>query len=135
MNFKMTQTITRYSLDKKIISNGILTITNEGQATHLTFKDSAIKVNASELYHPLVALVSLRKILETEYKSIIGCNGCRVDTAFRPTGGYGTYKIVTGQQATETMNIFEPTEEVDKLCTVDEHIIAYDKWIDSLSKN
>ena len=92
-------------------------------------------MNASELYHPLVALKSLRKILEIEYASIIGCNGCRIDTSYRPTGGYGTYKIVTGQPATETMNIFEPTEEVDKLCTVDEHIIAYDKWIDSLAKN
>ena len=91
-------------------------------------------MTASELYHPLVALESLRIILEIEYKSIIGCNGCRIDTAFRPTGGYGTYKIVAGRQATEIMNIFEPTDEVDKLCTVDEHIIAYNKWIESLSE-
>jgi hypothetical protein len=39
---------------------------------------------------------------------------------------------VTGHQATEIMNIFEPTEEIDKFCAVDEHSIAYDKWINSV---
>jgi hypothetical protein len=130
----MTQTITRYSINKQSISEGILTVTDKGEATHLTFKDQAIEVSVSELYHPLIALESLRKILETRHKSIIACNGCRIDTAYRPTGGYGTYKIVLGQQATETLNIFEPTDEIEKLCTVDQHEAAYEKWIDSLAK-
>ena len=131
----MTHEITRYSLDKKIISNGVLSIINDGQVTTLIFKDSTIEVHSDDLYHPLIALEKLRIILETEYESIIACNGCRIDTSYRPTGGYGTYKIIQGQPATERINLFRPTNEIDKLCTVDEHTAAYKKWIDSLSGN
>ena len=128
----MTFSVNRYSLDKKFISAGSLTITSEGQRTSVVFSDGQVEAEASELYHPLIALESLRKILEQKHSSIIACNGCRSDTAYRPTGGFGTYKIVFGQQASERLNIFEPTTEVGKLCTVDEHKAAYKKWIASL---
>ena len=131
----MIFSINRYSLDKRFISEGNLTITSEGQRTTLLYADSEIEIKASELYHPLTALEGLREILEKEYSSIIACNGCRCDTAYRPTGGYGTYKIILGQQATERLNLFEPTNEIEKLCTVDQHKAAYKKWVNSLGRN
>ena len=131
----MTFTINRYSLDKHFISVGTLTISSEGQKTNLSFSDNIIEVSSSELYHPLVALASLRLTLEKEYSSLIACNGCRRDTSYRPTGGYNTYLIVACQQATKLMNMFNPTDQVEKLCTVDEHKMAYKDWLDSLSEN
>jgi hypothetical protein len=128
----MMFSINRYSLDKKLISDGVLTITTEGERTNLIFCDNLIEVKASELYHPLTALQSLRLTLEKEYSSIIACNGCRLDTSYRPTGGFNTYINVPGRQATELINIFAPTDQIDRLCTVDQHKIAYKEWYTSL---
>jgi hypothetical protein len=128
----MTIEIKRYSLDKLEISNGVLNVNHEGQKTSLSFKDSLIEVKAEDFYHPLIALEKLRIILETEYNSVLGCNGCRIDTSYRPTGGYITYKIESGKQAKVRLNIFEPTNRVDKLGTVDEHNESYKVWLDSL---
>lgn len=130
----MVQIIRRYSLTKENISTGTLTVSSKGQVTTLTFKDPIIEVTVRELYHPLMALESLRRVLEIEHKSLLGCNGCRIDTSYRATGGYGTYKTVPGQQATEILNIFEPTNDIEKLCTVEEHKAAYQQWIDNLNK-
>jgi hypothetical protein len=131
----MIFSIKRYSLDKEFISIGNLTIASEEQRTNLRFSDNSIEVTASELYHPLTALESLRRTLEKEYSSIIACNGCRCDTSYRPTGGFGTYRTFLGQQATEWLNIFEPTNEIDKLCTVDQHKAAYTEWLNSLDNH
>jgi hypothetical protein len=30
------------------------------------------------------------------------------------------------------VSIFEPTDEIEKLCTVEEHKVPYKKWVDSL---
>ncbi len=128
----MVQIIRRYSLTKENISTGTLTVLNKGQVTTLTFKDPIIEVTVSELNHPLMALESLRSVLEIEHKSLLDCNGCRIDTSYRATGGYGAYKIVSGQQATKILNIFEPTNDIEKLCTVEEHKAAYQKWMNSL---
>src|SRR5438067_2437041 len=110
----MEHIVNRYNLRREFLSKGILTIINEEQITYLTYKDSLIEESVSEMYHPLMALTSLRNILENKYESIIGCFGCRIDTAYRPTGGYGTYIITSGQPATQRVNIFEPTDEIIK---------------------
>jgi len=128
----MQYSINRYDLRKDLIATGLLTVTSEGQTTHLTYADSAIKESVSELYHPITALESLRRVLENKYESIIGCAGCRIDSAYRATGGRGTYIITFGEPASERVNLFEPTDEIAKLCTVEEHKISYKKWIDSL---
>ena len=86
----------------------------------------------TELYHPLVALEKLRRKPEDNHFSIIGINGCRIDTSYRATGGYGTYLIENGKQAKKSLILFEPTQEINKLCLVNEHITAYDKWLESL---
>lgn len=128
----MIYAVKRYSLNKQLISSGQLEIKQESQTTTLIYADDKITETATEPYHPLVALESLRKKLETEHNSIISINGCRIDTAYRPTGGNGTYLIKQGRQATKSVSLFEPTMEVDKLCTVEEHEAAYDKWVESL---
>ncbi len=130
----MEYLIKRYNLQKDFITTGLLTIISEGQTTHLTFTDSAIKESVSELYHPIIALESLRRVLENKYESIIGCIGCRIDSAYRATGGYGTYLITYGEPASERACLFEPTDEVAKLCTVDEHKVAYKLWTESLQQ-
>jgi hypothetical protein len=130
----MQYLIKRYNIRKDFIATGLLTIKSEGQITYLTYADSIINESVSELYHPIVALESLRRILENKYQSIIGCIGCRIDSAYRATGHYGTYIITYGKPSTERAFLFEPTDEVAKLCTVDEHKVAYKKWAESIQQ-
>ena len=125
-------TIKRYDFNKIFISEGILTIVSEGQLTTLTYTDNVIEEIVTGLYHPLSVFESLRVILETKYQSLLGCNGCRIDTSYRATGGWGIYKIEYGKQATESLNIFEPTDEIKRICTVADLKEAYKKWLDSL---
>ena len=128
----MQYSIKRYNFRKEFIAAGLLTITSEGQTTHLTYFDSEIEESVCELYHPIAALESLRNALENKYKSIIGCTGCRIDSTYRATGGFGTYIINYGEPASKRASLFEPTDEVSKLCTVDEHKVAYKEWTDSI---
>lgn len=127
----MQYSIKRYDLRKNLIATGLLTITSEGLTTHLTYTDSEINESVRELYHPIAALESLRRVLEKKHKSIIGCTGCRSDSAYRATGGYGTYIIAHGKPASERASIFQPTDEIEKLCTVEEHKVSYEKWLKS----
>jgi hypothetical protein len=131
----MEYSIKRYDLRKNLLATGLLIVKSEGQATHLTYADSEIKESVIEPYHPIVALESLRRVLEDKYESIIGCNGCRIDSTYRATGGYGTYIITYEPPATERVNIFESTDEIDKLCTVEEHKVSYKRWVDSLGQS
>jgi hypothetical protein len=126
--------INRYSLEREFISRGILILKDERELTHLKYRDSLIEEFSNELYHPLIALEKLREILETKHQSLLGCNGCRIDTSYRATGGYGTYVIHKGiqAQANELLNLFYQTNEIAKLCTVAEHKIAYKEWLQSL---
>ena len=128
----MQYPINRYSLTKELITTGTLTIIDEGNAIELVYVDSVIKESARELHHPLTALESLRKTLETKHCSLLNCNGCRIDTAYRATGVSEVYLIEDGKRATKSVDMFEPTKEIAKLCTVEEHELAYDKWLDSL---
>ena len=128
----MKNIINRYSLTGEFILQGILNVESGGQSTRLTYTDSEIEEFSNELYHPIIALESLRKILETKHQSFINCNGCRIDSAYRETGGWGTYILTYGKQATESVNLFDSTDEITKLCTVDSHKAAYKVWLGSL---
>lgn len=66
------------------------------------------------------------------FNSTLAINGCRIDTAYRATGGYGTYIIEHGKQATNLVSLFDPTTEVDKLCSIDTHKTAFKTWLNSL---
>jgi hypothetical protein len=128
----MQITVDRYSLDKRFIATGQLQVEAKDHSTILTYFDNEIKVFASALHHPIVALENLRRQLEVNFHSILAINWCRVDTDYRATGGYGCYIIKVGKQATNSVSLFDPTKEIDKLCTVEVHKAAYKTWLKSL---
>jgi hypothetical protein len=127
-----TYKVSRYSLDKEFIASGTLTIIDEGQKTKLIYKDDEVEVQASALYHPIVALEELRKELEMKHNSLLGINGCRTEMSLQTSGSFSSYLIEEGVIATENVHMFEPTTEVEKLCTVEQHEVAYEKWLESV---
>lgn len=128
----MQTKVDRYSLDKTFIAAGQLQVEEKDHSTILTYYDSDIKVSATGLYHPIVALENLRRRLAIDFNSTLAINGCRVDTDYRATGGYGTYVIELGKLATKSVSLFKPTKAIDKLCTVEAHKAAYKTWLKSL---
>ncbi len=124
--------VKRYSINKELITSGHLTVRHEGQRTSLNYRDKEINITASELYHPISALDGLRSQLETIYQSMIAINGCRIDVDHRANGGVMCYFIEYGKKAVENIYMFEPTDQVDKLCTVSQHEQAYLNWVESI---
>ena len=121
--------IKRYSIGKEFITTGEITIVEYGSVTEIFYKDEYIEETESDSGHPMVALIALRQKLESKHKSILALNGSRVDTTLRPTGNDIAYVIRENIiDENDWLCIFESTNEVDKLCTVEEHEKAYDKW-------
>lgn len=126
----MKHSIKRYSFDRELIAEGELEIIGFNDIYELKYKDAELEITASAPYHPLTALEKLRIQLEANH-SYINCAGCRIDTALRPIG-LSTYIIKMGMPATDTIGLFEPTDEIDKLCKVEEHEKNYQEWFSSL---
>lgn len=128
----MKHTVQLYTLDKKHIASGQITIEEDGNTTVLSYTDPDITVSAIGVQNPFTALISLREKLETFHHSILAINGCRIDTAYMSTSNQGTYIIKNGKPSTRSINMFEPTSEIDKLCTIDEHEVAYNQWLENI---
>ena len=126
----MKNTVQRFDFDKNIICTGVLEIIQNGQSTTLIYSDEFINEQATELYHPLATLRSLRKILENKHKSILGIEGCRIDVTYRATGHFGQYIVEKGKPATIRVNMFDPTKETDKICLEKDQMKAYCDWFD-----
>ena len=124
--------IDRYSTEKKFISTGLLVVIRDYQTIILRYDDQYINVEVNAFYHPIQALENLRAILWTKHASVIACNGCRVDASYRGSGSYQSYLLSKGKQATQRVNMFAPTKEIEKLCSIEEHKVAYRQWCDSL---
>lgn len=77
--------IKRYSLGKNYVTTGEITIINDGPLTEVFYKDEEVEETARDMNHPMAVLTSLRQKIEEKYKSILGCNGCRIDTTLRYT--------------------------------------------------
>lgn len=133
----MKITVGRYNFNKELICIGELEVIQDcnEHKTILVYTDKNINITASELYHPIKSLESLRKILESQYSSILAINGCRIDTSYRATGHHGQYIIEWGKQTSMRVSMFEPTTEIDKLGTIEEHKKAYLDWANSLLNN
>ena len=128
----MKYLVERYNLKKEFICKGELEVEFEGQSTNLRYLDEQINISTSELYHPIAALESLRKILESKHQSILAINGCRIDTTRRYNGWGGNYLMEQkGKPATIPINMFEPTTEIGKLGTIVEHELSCKEWYDS----
>jgi hypothetical protein len=128
-----TFTINRLSFDKAIVDTGLLVLTLKDNQLFLHYKDQEIDAQSNDLF-TIVALEKLRLQLESK-GFLINCNGCREDTTYRAAGvqvGLMTYIMEKGHQAKQTINIFEPTNELSKICTVDEHKKKYKEWTQSL---
>lgn len=85
--------------------------------------------------YPFFALVKLRLQLESKHIKFI-CNGNRIDVY--PSGssaiGFMAYELIDKQPATKLVNIFEPTSEINKICTVEDQKQYWENWIKSLTK-
>jgi len=123
----------RYTLDKQLICEGKLFVSDAGKTLHLRYVDSFIDEEAFAEYHLIVGLEILRTKLEQNHNSVLNCMGCRKDTSYRATGHFGGYLVEEGKQATIHINIFDPTDRIDQLATVDDHKTAYRQWLNSLS--
>lgn len=63
---------------------------------------------------------------------MIGCNDCRIDTTLRPTGTDIAFVIKENNiNEDDWVGIFESTSKIEKLCTIEEHEEAYEKWCES----
>ncbi len=82
---------------------------------------------------PFVALVNIRLKLEPVGVKIL-CNGCRVDVY--PSGAalvsVKAYRLEMGQPATREslVKIFEPTDDIDKIATVEEQREFWKNWLE-----
>lgn len=129
----MNYQIDRYSLDKQLIEKGRLYLIDDPKNKFkLIFKDSEIDVESINYDHPLLALENLRIKLEKKYNSLINCSGCRIDVAYRPTGGFGSYEIEMSKPATKRIALFEPTNKIELLSTVREQQSHYQEWLNSI---
>jgi hypothetical protein len=128
----MKNTVQRFDFEKNIICIGVLELIDNGKSTTLIYTDEFIKVKATELYHPVATLSSLRKILENEHKSILGIEGCRIDVTYRHTGHFGQYIMEKNKPATIRVNMFDPTTETDKICLEKDQKKAYSDWFGDL---
>jgi hypothetical protein len=123
----------RYCLtDKHFIASGTLSIINNGKDKGLRYVDPFIDDSFTALYHPLTALEALRINFEAKYNSVLNCNGCRIDTSYRPTGSFKIYIIEPGKQATNIVHMFHETDKIEELTTITEHKNAYKMWLNSL---
>jgi len=132
MSYVTKYSIKRYSLGKEYLITGEITIIEDGPLTEVVYKDTEVEETASDRGLPMAALVTLRQKIEDKHESILGCNGCRIDTTLRHTGIDIAHVIRNGNiQEDDWVGIFEPTNKVEKLCTVKEHEKAYDDWCET----
>jgi hypothetical protein len=110
-------------------SDATLIFTNKGAKCELEFifKNENIIV---ENDFPFLALVEIRKELEKLGIKIL-CNGSRVNVY--PSGmGLNTlkaYELKMGEPARKLVNIFEATEDIDKIATISEQKLFWENFL------
>ena len=124
----------KFQLGLKYLSYYFSASNSKGHGMHSPFVFEFITkvLNDKTKYEAYEQVENLRQQLAVDFNSTLAINGCRVDTDYRATGGYGCYIIELGKQATNSVSLFDPTKDIDKLCTVDVHKAAYKTWLKSL---
>jgi hypothetical protein len=122
------------SFDGKEYLPSTLTFEMEGGIAKITFECSVYKISGQDNY-PFSALLIIRKELEKmEFKIL--CNGSRLDVypSGAALGSLKAYALKMGKVATrnDLVSIFEATNDVRKIATVDEQKEYYRKWLDSV---
>jgi hypothetical protein len=116
--------------NKEFISCKII-VEDEGRDVKLTYKSNGLELFFVHEY-PFFALVNLRSLLE-ESETFILCNGSRKDVY--PSGntasGYLAYIMKMGKPAKKLINIFESTNDIEKIVSVNEQKQYRDMWLKS----
>ena len=105
----------------------------EGGTAKITFECSSYKIESHDNY-PFSALLDIRKELEKRNLKIL-CNGSRLDVypSGAALGSLKAYALKMGKVATrdDLVLIFESTNDMTKIATIDEQKNYYRKWLDS----
>jgi hypothetical protein len=124
----------------KLYNNGVLTdatlIYEKSEHPFVQLQSAAFN---SEKFESDVLYYCMRKLhgaLDSRNMKLL-CNGFRYDV--HPSGmsismgqGIKAYKLVMGQPGTELLNIFDATDRLDLIGTVEDQKKYYEEWMKSL---
>jgi hypothetical protein len=120
--------VSRYDFEGRKLNAGVLTVTENGSVITVEYRDPDLYASAVAPHHPLMALEALRLNLEDNHGSILAINGCRIDMQYRMVENYKGF-ICRNNRGKSKIDLFSPTDEISKLCTVAEHKLHYEKWL------
>jgi hypothetical protein len=132
-----THTLKFYN-HKKAMSDATLVVETEPDRFVQLFADGfdSGKINGEKIYPLLQKLHVQLDALDAK----LLCNAFRFDV--RPSGmalsmgdGLRAYKMELGVQATELVNVLDPTDDLSAIASFDEQNIFFEKWIGSLGKH
>jgi len=117
------------------IFDSTVTFTQKGAKVQLEFISTYTEIKVEDDF-PFLALIKIRMELEKLGVKIL-CNGSRIDVY--PSGmgmmSLKAYELKLGEQAKKLLNIFEPTEEIDKIATIEDQRLYFENWLKSLKGN
>lgn len=115
-----------------VFDTGKLLVSDFGHDVEITVQYKELNVKSKEEF-PFVALQNIRKILEAQQVLLL-INGNRIDVY--PSGmqmnSFSAYEMEMGKPATESLDIFAPTDLIEKVGTVEQQDNYFDKWLGSL---
>jgi hypothetical protein len=112
-----------------------LTFTQQNSKVQLEFLSTYKEIKVEDEF-PFFALVKIRMELEKLGIQIL-CNGSRLDVYPSRMGMMSLkgYELIMGKLATTLLNIFEPTNDINKIATVKDQELYFENWIKSLRDN
>lgn len=109
--------------------SSILTFTQKGNVYELELEYKNKSITAINDF-PFLALIKIREELEKQGIKIL-CNGSRVDVY--PSGmalsSLKAYELKMGEPARKLLNIFEPTDNLEKIATINDQKAFWEKWL------
>ena len=120
--------VERYNFDERRLCSGVLTVSENGSSTTVAYRDAYISISAVAAHYPLLALEEMRLNLEDNHGSILAINGCRKDMQYRMVENYKGFVCGNSRGKTK-VDLFSPTDKIDRLGTVAEHKLSYEKWL------
>jgi hypothetical protein len=113
-------------------SNSAWTFQRKPEEVELEFQSAFFNMKVQDSF-PFLALNKIRLKLEGIGIKIL-CHGARIDVY--PSGMLLTtvkaYEIEMGQKATKMIVIFDPTDDIHKIATVEEQKAYFDSWFVSI---
>lgn len=125
----MEEVILNVITNDNVISPCKLTIDEKGRFIHLKFYYKNINISASDEF-PFLALDKIRLGLERSNLKLI-CQGSRIDVY--PIGIYFyAYELELGKPAVNSVYIFDKTNMIEKIGTVEDQKSFFEKWLKSV---